>query len=103
MAGQDAGDLLTDLTEAAAIQDELIEHRLALEWSKTLLERVLWAWMQLESYETISYEDKVNSQLSLLGEATASLSHLHKMLGRFGHQLKNHQRQLQRMADPLSL
>lgn len=94
MAGQGSGDLLTDLTEAVAIQDELIEHRLALEWSKTLLERILRNWMRLESYEAIAYEDKVQSQLNLLGEATASLSHLHKTLGRFGQQLKNHQRHL---------
>ena len=59
--------------------------------------------MRLESHEAIAYEDKVQSQLNLLGEATASLSHLHKTLGRFGHQLKNHQRSLSQMADPLEL
>lgn len=94
MTGQGFEDPLIDLTEAVAIQDELIEHRLALEWSKTQLERILSHWMWLESREGIAYEDKVQSQLTLLGEATASLSHLHKTLGRFGQQLKTHQRHL---------
>jgi hypothetical protein len=94
MEGQRSEDALADLAEAAAIQDELVQHRLALEWAKTLLDRLLRNWMQLETYEGIAYEDKVKSQVSLLDEATASLSHLHKTLGRFSHQLKAHQRHL---------
>jgi hypothetical protein len=94
MEEQCSGDTLIDLTEAVAIQDELVEHRLALEWAKTLLERLLRNWMRLDTYEGIAYEDKVRSQVSLLNEATASLSHLNKTLGRFGQQLKAHQRQL---------
>jgi hypothetical protein len=103
MEGQSSGDALADLAEAVAMQDELVQHRLALEWAKTLLDRLLGTWMQLESHEGIAYEDKVQSQLSLLDEATASLSHLHKTLGRFSYQLKQHQRQLSQMTDPLRL
>jgi hypothetical protein len=103
MEGQCSGDSLTDLAEAVAIQDELVQHRLALEWAKTLLDRLLRNWMQLETYEGIAYEDKVRSQVSLLDEATASLSHLHKTLGRFSPQLKGHQRHLTQMKDPLGL
>jgi division protein CdvB (Snf7/Vps24/ESCRT-III family) len=101
MEGQCSGETLTDLAEAVAIQDELVQHRLALEWAKTLLDRLLRNWMQLETYEGIAYEDKVKSQVNLLDEATASLSHLHKTLGRFSHQLKSHHRQLSQMEDPL--
>jgi hypothetical protein len=101
MEEQASGEALADLAEAAAIQDELVHHRLALEWGKTLLDRVLRKWMQLEVHEGIAYEDKVQSQLNLLDEATASLSHLHKTLGRFSHQLKGHQRQLSQMKDPM--
>jgi hypothetical protein len=97
MEGQCSGDSLTNLAEAVAIQDELVQHRLALEWAKTLLDRLLRNWMQLEGYEGIAYEDKVRSQISLLDEATASVSHLHKTLGRFSHQLKGHQRHLRQM------
>jgi hypothetical protein len=102
MEEQCSGDALTDLAEAVAIQEELIQHRLGIEWAKTLLDRLLRNWMQLETCEGIAYEDKVKSQVSLLGEATASLSHLHKTLGRFSHQLKGHQRHLSQMQDPLS-
>src|ERR671923_2983207 len=92
MEGQCSGDTLTDLAEAAAIQAELVQHRLAIEWAKTLLDRLLRNWMQLETYEGIAYEDKVKSQLTLVNEATTSLSDLHKTLGRFSVQLKGHQR-----------
>jgi hypothetical protein len=103
MTEQASGEALTDLAEAAAIQDELIHHRLALEWGKTLLDRVLRNWMRLEIHEGIAYEDKVKSQLNLLDEATASLSHLHKTIGRFSHELKQHHRQLSQRQDPVEL
>jgi hypothetical protein len=103
MEGQCSGDSLTNLAEAIAIQDELVQHRLALEWAKTLLDRLLRNWMQLETYEGIAYEDKVRSQVNLLDEATANLSHLHKTLGRFSHQLKGHQRYLSQTHDSLGV
>lgn len=94
MEGQGAGDTLMDLAEAEAIQDELVQHRLGIEWAKTLLDRLLRTWMQLETYEGIAYEDKVKSQVTLVNEAMTSLSDLHKTLGRFSLQLKDHQRRL---------
>ena len=94
MEGQSLGNTLTDLAEAAAIQEELVQHRLGIEWAKTLLDRLLRNWMQLETYEGIAYEDKVRSQVTLVNEAMTSLSDLHKTLGRFSQQLKAHQRQL---------
>jgi hypothetical protein len=103
MGGQCSGETLTHLAEAVAIQDELVQHRLALEWARTLLDRLVRNWMQLEAYEGIAYEDKVKSQINLLYEATANLSHLHKTLGRFTHQLKGHHRLISQMPDPLSI
>ena len=100
MEGQSSGDALADLAKAVAIQNELVHHRLALEWAKTLLDRLLRNWMQLESHEGIAYEDKVKSQVNLVSEATASLAHLHKTLGHFNHLLKGHHRQLHQMKDP---
>jgi hypothetical protein len=102
MEGQDRGDTLTDLAEAAAIQDELVQHRLAIEWANTLLDRLLRNWMQLETYEGIAYEDKVRSQVTLVNEAMTSLSDLQKTLGRFSQQLKDHQRHLSSIASPLN-
>jgi hypothetical protein len=101
MEGQSSGDALADLTEAVAIQDELVQQRLALEWVKTILDRLVHNWMQLEAHEAIAYEDKVQSQVNLLTEATGSLSHLHKALGRFNHELKGHQRRLSQRREPL--
>ena len=94
MEGQSAGETLVSLEATVTIQDELVYHRLALEWGKTLLDRLVQSWMRLEVHEGIAYEDKVGSQLNLLDEATASLFHLHKTLGRFSQQLRDHQRQL---------
>jgi len=102
MEGQSSGDSLTALAEAVAIQDELVQHRLALEWGKTLLDRLLRNWMQLETYKGIAYEDKVRSQVTLVNEAVVSLSDLHKTLGRFSHQLKDHQRHLSQEKDSLA-
>jgi hypothetical protein len=102
MAGQCSGDSLTNLAEAVAIQNELVQHRLALEWAKTLLDRLLRNWMRLETYEGIAYEDKLRSQVNLVNEAVASLSDLHKTLGRFSHQLKDHQRHLSLSEGPMS-
>jgi hypothetical protein len=102
MEGQSSGDSLTALAEAVAIQDELVQHRLALEWGKTLLDRLLRNWMQLETYEGIAYEDKVKSQVSLAHEAMTTLSDLHTTLGRFSHQLKEHQRHLRQQQDSLA-
>ena len=103
MEGQNLGDTLIGLAEAAAIQEELVQHRLAIEWAKTLLDRLLRNWMQLETYEGIAYEDKVKSQVSLVNEAMTSLSDLHKTLGRFSQQLKGHRRQLSQAKDPWGL
>jgi len=103
MEGQSSGDSLTNLAEAVAIQDELVQHRLGIEWAKTLLDRLLRTWMQLETYEGMAYEDKVRSQVILVNEAMTSLSDLHKTLARFSHQLKGHQLHLTRMKDPLGL
>jgi hypothetical protein len=102
MEEQSSGDTLTDLVEATAIQDELVQHRLALEWAKTLLDRLLRNWMQLETFEGIAYEDKVKSQVTLVNEAVTSLSDLHKSLGRFSHQLKDHQRYLSQIRGQLA-
>ena len=88
MKEQHAGDTLMQLTEAAAIQDELVQHRLGIEWAKTLLDRLLRTWMQLETHEEMAYEDKVRSQVILVNEAMTSLSDLHKTLGRFSRAAK---------------
>jgi hypothetical protein len=102
MQGPGSGNSLTPLIESVAIQDELVQHRLALEWSKTLLDRLLRNWMQLETYEGIAYEDKVKSQVALVYEAMTTIADLHTTLGRFSHQLKDHQQHLSQQKDSLT-
>jgi hypothetical protein len=99
MEAQSSGEALTDLAAAVALQDELVEQRLALEWVKTILDRLVQNWMQLEAHEAIAYEDKVQSQVNLLTEAAGNLTHLHDMLGQFSQQLKAHQRHLSQITD----
>jgi arginine deiminase len=103
MEGQSSGDALTHLADAVAIQDELAQQRLALEWAKALLDRVLRNWMQLETLEGMAYEDKVSTQVNMVDEATDTLWHLHKDLGRFSRLLKDHRQQLKQVKDPLVL
>lgn len=102
MEGQGSGDALANLAEAVAIQDELTQHRLALEWAKQVFDRLSRNWMQLEAHEGLAYEDKVISQLNMLDEATASLGHLHKTLGRVSRLLKHHRQHLNQVRDQLN-
>jgi hypothetical protein len=103
MAGQRSEEALTDLAAAAVIQDELVQHRLALEWARILLDRVLHNWMRLEAHEGIAYEDKVTSQINMVHEATDTLWHLHNDLGCFSRLMKSHRQQLAQRRDPLVL
>jgi hypothetical protein len=100
MQGQRAGDALAQLTEGLAIQAEFAQHRLAIEWTRAVIDRLLQKWTELDAYEGIAYEDKLTSQLDLLDDATASLWQLHKTLGRFSRLLKEHHHHLTRTKAP---
>ena len=100
MQEQRAEDLLADLTQGITIQEEFVQHRLAIEWTRTVIDRLLNKWRQLEAHEGIAYEDKLTSQVNVLDDATASLWHLHKTLGRFSRLLKNHQQHLRQLNEP---
>jgi len=102
MEGQGCEDALARLEEAEAIQEELNQHRLALEWANQVFDRLLRNWMQLEAHEGLAYEDKVLSQLNILDEATTSLGHLHKSLGLVSRLLKHHRQHLNQLRDPLT-
>jgi len=100
MQEQRAEESLPDLIEGVAIQDEFAQHRLAIEWTRTVIDRLLNQWMQLEAHEGIAYEDKLTVQVNMLDDATASLWHLHKTLGRFSRQLKDHRQHLRQLNEP---
>ncbi len=92
MEAESAGAAIADLVEAAAIQDEVAQHRLALEWGQMVFARLLQVWTQLETYEAVAYEDKVAMQVRVLDDAAGSLHHLHKTLARTCRRLKAHQK-----------
>jgi len=85
------------------VQDEIVYQRLALEWGEMLLDAALRRWLQLESHETLAYEDKVVAQLHVLNEVSASLWHLHKHMVRANRLLKELRQELKRSQNPLTL
>jgi hypothetical protein len=101
MEQQSVGQTVADLTEAVAIQAEVANDRLALEWGHIMVTRLLRVWKQLEAQDTMAYEDKVAAQVHVLEEATSSLWHLHKALLRTNRTLKAHQQQLKQIKPPL--
>jgi hypothetical protein len=97
------GQAIDELAEGAAIQAELVGHRMALEWGQKLFTQLASTWVALEQYEALAYEDKVAVQMRVLDEATASLWHLHKRLVQAQRMLKNHRKHLGRLKNPLLL
>ncbi len=101
MREQNTVHAIAELTEAVAVQTELANQRLALEWGQTVFSRLLQVWLQLEAHEALAYEDKVAAQVRVLDEATSSLWHLHKLLARTGRLLRGHRQHLKQLKDPL--
>jgi hypothetical protein len=98
-----AEQAIDELAEGAAIQAELVGHRMTLEWGEKLFSQLVHTWAALESYEALAYEDKVAVQMRVIDEATASLWHLHKRLLKANRMLKSHRKQLGRLKNPLML
>jgi hypothetical protein len=101
MEQQSVGQTVADLTEAVAIQAEVANDRLALEWGHIMVTRLLRVWKQLEAQDAVAYEDKVAAQVHVLEEATSSLWHLHKALLRTNRTLKAHQQLLKQIKPPV--
>ena len=98
-----AEQAIDELAEGAAIQAELVGHRMTLEWGQKLFTQLATTWVALEQYEGLAYEDKVAVQTRVLDEATASLWHLHKRLVQAHRMLKSHRKHLGRLKNPLLL
>jgi hypothetical protein len=102
MEHQNVGQVVADLTEAVAIQLEVANDRLALEWGHIVVTRLIKVWKQLEAHDALAYEDKVAAQVRILDEATSSLWHLHKALVRTSRTLRTHHQQLKHLKTPVS-
>jgi hypothetical protein len=85
---------IAELVEAAALQAEITQHRLAFEWGQVVFTRAVQLWNDIEAHEALAYEDKVVAQVNMLDEATSSLYRLQKMLAQSRRVLQRHQRQL---------
>ena len=103
MEAQRTGNAIASLAEAVAVQDELVNHRFALEWAQMVFGRLLRTWMKLQTYESLAYEDKVAFQVQVLDEATASLNDLQETLTHYKRFLTGHQQQLGQMDDMFGL
>jgi hypothetical protein len=100
MANQTSGHAVADLAEAAAIQAEVTQQRMALEWGQLVFSYLLELWSQIESHEALAYEDKVAAQVCVLQEARSSLWHLHKEIAHTCRLLKDHRQQLKQLKGP---
>jgi uncharacterized protein YabN with tetrapyrrole methylase and pyrophosphatase domain len=84
--------VIAELVEAAALQAEITQHRLALEWGQMVFSRAVQLWTDIETHEALAYEDKVVAQIQMLDEATSSLDRLQKMLAYTRRVLQRHRR-----------
>lgn len=103
MKEQNAGEAIAHLSEAVTIQDELANHRLALEWAQISFDRLLRMWLQLETHEDLAYEDKLTTQIQVLDETTDTLRHLHATLAPLNRLLRGHRQHLRQLHDPIDL
>jgi hypothetical protein len=83
---------IAELGEAAALQSEITQHRLALEWGQMVFSRAVQLWDDIEAHEALAYEDKVVAQVHMLDEASGSLWRLQKMLAHTRRVLQRHRR-----------
>lgn len=83
---------IAELAEAAALQAEITQHRLALEWGQMVFSRAVQLWDDIEAHEALAYEDKVVAQAHMLDEASGSLLRLQKMLAHTRRMLQRHRR-----------
>jgi hypothetical protein len=83
---------IAELAEAAALQAEIMQHRLALEWGQLVFSRAVQLWNDIEAHEALAYEDKVVAQIHMLDEASGSLWRLQKMLAHTRRVLQRHRR-----------
>lgn len=84
------GQPIAKMTSAATLQMEVTHQRIVLAWGETLFTELGQVWSQLDSAETLAYEDKVAAQVHVLEDATASLALLAHTLERTSRRLRRH-------------
>lgn len=94
MQGQGHRSVIAGLVEADIVQEEFAQQRLALEWGQLAFAELARLWDHLQTSEFMAYEDKVQVEVRLLEDATATLWHLHKRLVQTRRLLQQHQQHL---------
>jgi hypothetical protein len=84
------GQVVAELTTAAALQSEATHQRVVFAWGQTLFTELARVWAQLDTDDGLAYEDKVAAQVHVLEDATASLELLSDTLEGTCHRLKQH-------------
>jgi hypothetical protein len=90
MTRHSPGQMIAEMTVAATLQTETTHQRIVLAWGQTLFAEVGRVWAQLDTEDTLAYEDKLAAQVHVLEEATASLELLSDTLEGTCHRLKQH-------------
>jgi hypothetical protein len=86
--------VIARLVKADVLQEEFTQERLTLEWGQLAFAELAQLWDHLQTHEFLAYEDKVQVQVRLLEEATATLWHLHKRLLQTRRLFQQHQQHL---------
>jgi hypothetical protein len=90
MTRHSPGQTIAKLTAAATLQTEATHQRVVFEWGQALFTELGRVWAQLETEDTLAYEDKVAAQVHVLEDATASIALLSNTLGRTCRRLTRH-------------
>src|SRR5215510_11006153 len=69
---------------------ETTHQRIVLAWGQILFTELGGVWTQLDTEDTLAFEDKLAAQVHVLADATASLALLSDALGGTCRQLKQH-------------
>jgi hypothetical protein len=84
------GQIIAELTTAAALQAEATQQRVVLAWGQILFTKLGRVWGELDTAEGLAHEDKVAAQVHVLEDATASLELLYEALESTYRRLKRH-------------
>jgi hypothetical protein len=90
IVGRSPGQVVAELTTAAALQSEATHQRVVFAWGQTLFTELGRVWGELDTAEKLAHEDKVAAQVHMLEEATASLELLSDTLEGTCRRLKQH-------------
>jgi hypothetical protein len=83
-------ETLAALAAAATLQTDITHQRIMLAWGQALFAELGRVWAQLDTTETMAYEDQLAARVHVLDDATASLALLSHRLRRTSRRLARH-------------